>query len=397
LPIEAFKFFVAFDGEPYLAIVLSVYANLSISETFQKDEVAENLGSSAAEFSSLMVRHWDSWGTYSKRNHIFLAKLHVNSSGLFSCNQTNVIDIMKGYEMDCPGKGVGQGAEEFSISPDGTYLSFAARKTYDDKTQKKDFAWTTDVAVYLVDLVSLLNPHSSHVIEIVSDKSSHAVNTHPIFSTDNRKVYFLSMTRPGYESDKLSLSCYDIEKKSLSSVTGDVDLSIQSIETCDDIHTLFVVSQYKAVSRLFRLHIDDNDSLTSIEVMKGDNSCLSVTHSKSMIYYLESSLTKPSEIMMVDVMNAKFNAFTSFKIDFKEVEGEGETLQSLGMPFVKEVFNPAPQFSNGDKLMPQFTQHYFQGGGMDIVHCWYAPPIDCGIREDKVPLLLIVHGGPQGM
>lgn len=66
---------------------------------------------------------------------------------------------------------------------------------------------------------------------------------------------------------------------------------------------------------------------------------------------------------------------------------------------VWSIYCPCPQFSNGDITMPETTQYYFRGGGGDLVHAWYLPP--CGVDVSSaevasVPLVLIIHGGPQG-
>lgn len=396
LPIETFKFFIGFDGEPYIAFCSSVYADATISETVERDRNTAALGTSGTVFSALMVRHWDTWGAYVKRNHIFISKLEINSSGLFLFNERSVTDVMMGLEVDCPGKGAGQGGEDFSISPDGHYLAFAARKVSQYKTQKKDFAWSTDVGLYLVYLPALLqgaNESFNH-FELISDVNSKATNTYPVFSYDSKAIFFLSMKRPAYESDKKSLSCYEIEKKMLHSITDEIDLSFDSIEVGYDNYTVYLNAQYKAINRIFRLHLNDCFSLTSIDVMRGDDSRFSITMSNTALFYLESSVSKPFEIRMIEISHLENDIFDIFTFDLRNEVGRA-AISSSELRFSREVFNPCPHFSNGDKFIPAPEQFYFAGGGGDLVHYWYFPPAE-RIEGQKYPLLLIIHGGPQG-
>ena len=72
-------------------------------------------------FDSLLVRHWDTWNCYSKRNHLFLCPLQVTAEGNLSAQTDDLVDLMLGLEADCPPKPFG-GSEEFSVSPDGQVI-----------------------------------------------------------------------------------------------------------------------------------------------------------------------------------------------------------------------------------------------------------------------------------
>jgi hypothetical protein len=386
LPIETFHYFNSPDGKPYVACVFNVFHDRSIDETSKI--LAEQAGqSSGVTFDKLMVRHWDNWGTYSKRNHVFLCPLDVSSDGDLSLNTQSSVDIMFGLESDCPGKGPGGGREEFSVSSDGFHLAFSARRTIDGK-QRHDFSWSTGISIYIASLASFYNGNPVSITEI-SDLNSDAYNGQPTFSPDSKALAYLAMTRAQYESDKLVLCIYDIESKRTVRVTEDLDLSFQSIEWSGD--HIYSTAQYMASTRVFRIAIDDDLRLKSIDILIGDESKSSpVLADFSKIVYLESSLTKPSEVKLA-MTNECFRSFV-----FVSPKCEDASLSiSDDMRLFREIYCPCPHYQNGDNVMPEVSQHYFPGANGEPVHCWFLRPEASDMNGAKIPLILVVHGGPQ--
>ena len=74
------------------------------------DKERQESEGSGMVFDQLFVRHWDTWNCYEKRNHIFVAKLNVASSGLLELRQEaqkEATDLMFGLHTDCPAKPFG--------------------------------------------------------------------------------------------------------------------------------------------------------------------------------------------------------------------------------------------------------------------------------------------------
>lgn len=67
------------------------------------------------------MRHWDNWGTYEKRNHVFLCPLEITSSGLLKAEESALIDLMFGLETDCPGKGMTLGKFSRTFCDESVY------------------------------------------------------------------------------------------------------------------------------------------------------------------------------------------------------------------------------------------------------------------------------------
>jgi hypothetical protein len=94
-------------------------------------------------FDSLMVRHWDTWDCYDKRNHVFVAPLTVSPSGSLEASTLTLSDLMGGLATDCPPKPFG-GAEEYETSPEGDVMVLTCRRVTDEKRQPRDMAWSSE-------------------------------------------------------------------------------------------------------------------------------------------------------------------------------------------------------------------------------------------------------------
>lgn len=94
-------------------------------------------------FDSLMVRHWDTWNCYEKRNHVFVTPLTVSSSGHLEASSNTLSDLMSGLASDCPPKPFG-GAEEYEPSPEGDLMALTCRRVTPSKEQPADMAWSSE-------------------------------------------------------------------------------------------------------------------------------------------------------------------------------------------------------------------------------------------------------------
>lgn len=426
LPIICYKIFVGPNDQIMMAVALEVFPSLSLKETAEKDMTDKEDGSSGILFDKLMVRHWDNWGTYQKRNHIFICPLDITPEGLFMAKEDKLIDIMFGLETDCPGKAPGHGEEDFCISSNGIQIAMSCRRTNAvDGSQLSSMAWETDEPVYLVDISTAYGSeaqNSKYELKLISGVHCLGANMQPSFSPDDKLISFTSMERRGYESDKRQIKTYNIAKDAVSCLTNEMDLSFESMAWHTD-STLYCTAQYRGSSRIFRLELnvsingDDESSLKSCEVMTGDESrhSLAITKisqrgegvtTRSYLYFIQSSLSRPNEIMMVDITSESTVArdlplFTTFQFEriVEEVEIE---VKSIYQPLsLHSIFDPCPQYTNGDVASIDVKQHYFKGANDDLVHAWYLPPIGLDIDLDaadtpSAPLVLIVHGGPQG-
>lgn len=95
-------------------------------------------------FDSLMVRHWDTWNCYEKRNHVFVTPLTVSSCGCLVVSPASPLtDLMADLAADCPPKPFG-GAEEYQPAPEGDVMVLTCRRVTDTKQQPTDMAWSSE-------------------------------------------------------------------------------------------------------------------------------------------------------------------------------------------------------------------------------------------------------------
>ena len=248
----------------------------------------------------------------------------------------------------------------------------------------------------------------------VSNSEFLAGNASPVFSPDSKFVAFLSMRRTNFESDRYRISIYDIEQDRLHALTEDIDIAFQSIlwSMEDGKYIIYACGGFLASTRLFRLELNVSDmKVANVEIMVGDESRADIHLVGSYLYYLESSLIKPIEMKRLPLSKVA-QVFNSFKFEKPSAEGE-HSLTWLDRPdVVQEVYCPSAKFTNGDITMPHVTQFYFSGAQDEMVHAWYMAPVlkdmdfDTPIytplsaqvkdNDKKIPLLVIIHGGPQG-
>ena len=491
LGVESFKVFRGTGTKIWMLCVLGVYPGCSPQETVARDKQKQG-GSSAMVFDHLMVRHWDTWNCYEKRNHLFLCQLRVRADGSLSAPTEGLYDLMLNWESDCPSKPFG-GAEEYNPSPDGTQVAMACRRVGEAVRdspllpQPRDFAFSTCVSLYMLTIpVKLWEMERAAVDaahnemftwQMVSDDKNLAVATSPAWSPDGRKIAYLSMHRPLYESDHTQIVMYDLATQKLENVSKDVDLSFGSLEwdaveeptraapavagsaakltpagrdkqystmalaaasamtESDRLdlpeekapdqyeYKLYSTAQYRGSGRVFRFNLLENSegmSISSLSVMAGDESRSGVTlcsttnaftkNQERMLYYTESTLTSPNVLKAARLnvtlgSNALFQPF----VFAESTLGEGVVESSEQSPYIRDIHCPNPQYLNGDMVLPRMRQYYFassDGKGGDahgLVHCWYLPPVNMQEREQEnsaaagsVPLVLIIHGGPQG-
>src|SRR5207247_1749372 len=162
----------------HIALTAEVYPDADMAETAKRDKAKADSPTKAMKFDRLLVRHWDAWKD-GKRSHVFV--IPVSTAGQAS-SATQAIDLMKGVDADCPTKPFG-GAEEFNWAPDGKELAYTAQLG-------DDFAWSTDLNVYLV-------PVSGGLAKCITTDNK-ATDTSPVYSPDGRMIAYRAMARPGF-------------------------------------------------------------------------------------------------------------------------------------------------------------------------------------------------------
>ena len=318
------------------------------------------------------------------------------------------------------------------MSPEGTHIAMSFRRPLAPDTngihaQPKDAAWTTDTGIY----ISKISGGDSKVSVTSEPKlisgESRTYNKCPVFSPNGRYIAYLAMDRPGYESDKQSIKIYDIITETttlLAWSNGEViDLSFGSVCWSQDSSTIYSTAVHRGVNRIFKLFLsgirpseDSADDLCSrvavqqLLTMHGIKSYAEPhvvqVEGAEYLYYLQSSFSSPNELMRLQLSSSSiesigrtvFAPISEYDLSScRDISDYGDTSQAqLRAQFIHTT---CPEYSNGDIAAPTVTEHYFKGAKGDLVHAFYLPPVGMDVSslaDAAVPLLLIVHGGPQG-
>ena len=324
------------DGKR-IAFSAEVYPDCpDLACTADRDKKRADDPVSARVFERLPIRHWDEWED-GKRRHIFVWPVAGGTP----------VDIMKGADADSPIKPFG-GTEDFSWSPDGRSIVFAAKMT------PKYEAWSTDNDIYLA-------AADGSGYRCLSD-DNEAEDSVPLFSPDGRSIAWLAMERPTYEADRRRVVLYDIAARRRRVLTEAWDRSPGSLAWLANGGALMVTAEDEAHDRIFRVDLDGK--VTPLPVA-GSDSALAVARGDRLVF-LRQSMLAPAEVYASHLDGRDARALTSVN---------AARLASIRMS-TPEGF-------------------WFAGAGGDRVHGWLLRPFGFETGR-KYPIAFLVHGGPQG-
>ncbi len=305
------------------------------------DAKAANAGSGRA-YDRIFVRHWSSWEVNDEYSRIFVYDLTANGQ----LDAQSGRDILKNLEGDAPTKPFG-GGEEISWSPDSSTIAFTLRIANADEPR------STNTDIYLASADG-----TGPVVNITADNL--ATDTMPIFSPDGSKIAYAAMARPGYESDKLTLTILDINAQTRKSLTSAWDRSVGSIIWEQDGNGLIVTVQDVLDHPAYRVDANSGNAVR----LTGPGNVRNVTPlGRASYVYTRNDLNTPTDIYIQRGRAAPRNLSNANSARLAKIDRVS-----------------AERFS-------------FAGAGGDTVWGQIIKPE--GV-EGKLPLLFLVHGGPQG-
>ncbi len=291
--------------------------------------------------TDLMYRHWDTWedGAYS---HIFVADFQ---DGTFS----EGTDIMPGEPYDSPLKPFG-GMEEIAWVPDGTAIAYTCKKL-----TGIDYTFSTNSDIYLYDLGS---GETRNLTEGMPgyDKA-------PFFSPDGSRMYWLSMERATFESDKDRLFEMDMATGNKRYLTEDWDYSPAGLAWEDDGQTLLFTGGVESTFQLFRMNVA---TANPEAITEGDHDYHSVAVAGDRLIATRVDMAHPQEIFSVDPLTG----------EAEELSFENKALmEQVTLPVIKKRWVTTVD----NKQM--------------LVWAIYPPHFD---PSQPYPAVMFMTGGPQG-
>ena len=416
-------------GPQQLFFCCEVYPTLSIAETAARDKdlaAQKAAGANAMSFTSLPVRHWDSWAD-GKRNHLFAADTRRRSGGW---EIEEPADLLAGLDTDCPLKPFG-GCEDYSVAPDGSSVVYCARPA-----AAADEAWSTNTNLFLHVLrgvFSLDTPRRGPrtpgaVVAGFSDEEgddpddvpsspavaklghSHAAgsltmgnegyDTNPRFSPDGQLVAFLSMAIPGYEADTNHLKIFDLRSGSRRRVELPPSFvgELRDIAWAPDGTAIFATADERGCSRLFRIEIAGG-AVQELGLPHGISGMVVVPPSNHRSTVAETTTVAVASEPRLVFLQASFHA----PAELYTCTGAGLQLTKLSAANDEKL----GQIQFGPEPTEIFCQPPLEGEGESgavgkdqpqPVHSWLFQPLgfDPADTATQYPMAVIVHGGPQG-
>jgi len=286
----------------------------------------------------LLYRHWTFYKD-GKRFHTFL----------YNIESDEYTDLTPGH-MDAPAFLTGGGHGGFDVSPDGTELCVVANADPNEwETTNKDL-WIVPIA--------------GGELKNITDENE-AYDADPRYSPNGRYIAYIMQKAPRFEADLVRLVVYDRESGEKTDLTGEFDYWVGDFEWSRNSKEIYFTAQYQGTNPLYKIDIK-NKKIKEIVNFRTINS-FDVSPDGKKVVVSRRAISEPNEIW-----TSKMNGKSKERLTFfnKPVEDE------VDIRPVQEMWIESP---TGKKI-----------------HTWVVTPHDFDPSK-KYPLILNVHGGPQGM
>jgi dipeptidyl aminopeptidase/acylaminoacyl peptidase len=336
-----------------IAFTAEVYPGLTPEQTAAKDKEKDAGKSKARIFDGLMIRHWSTWDE-GKRSHLFVADAQTGTAN----------DLIPKWTANVPPGPFG-GSNDYAFSPDGAELAFTSEPL-------KDFAWSTNTDIWTI-------PASGGEPKNITADNLGA-DAQPSYSPDGKLFAWVKQETPQYEADLWVLTVRDrtsgraikmgtrLDRPVLGYTWGAKVLNTKQGDwevlwaTIDDQGTEPIVS--------FGINISEPEIRTGVDyprvVSGGINQGVQVVPDTKTLIVVRSTANTPGELF--------------------KTGSDGSGLTAL-------THHNTPLISQLDLAKAEgFT---FSGADGDQVAGWIIKPPGFDPSK-KYPVLLLIHGGPQG-
>ena len=325
-----------------IAVSMEVFSDCQdLACTSKRLEETAAKKSTGMVYEHLFVRHWDTWKD-GRRSQLFTATIGNDGYAGMPVKVTREIDG------DVPSKPFG-GSEEYTWSPDGKSLVFAARIAGNSEP------WSTNFDLYHV-------PADASAAPVNLTGDNPAWDTGPVFSADGRTLYYLAMTRPGFEADRFALMEKQLSNGATREIAPDWDFSPHGITLSADGKRIYAAVDDTGNHPIHIIDIASGKArrLPGVGMVEGFDL------GRDTLVFTRSTLTSPAQVYAA------------------RPDGSGERVLS--------AFN---QQALADVRLGEYEQFSFAGWNGEAVHGYVVKPWNHAPGV-KYPVAFIIHGGPQG-
>jgi dipeptidyl aminopeptidase/acylaminoacyl peptidase len=294
---------------------------------------------------NLLYRHWTEW-TPATRSHLFIVS--ADGSGLR--------DITTGVKYDVPPGPFG-GSEAYAFSPDGEELTYSA------KDQGRTDAWSTDVNLYTV--------RASGGAPIVITAANTGADQNPVYSPDGRTILYASQARAGFESDRWRLMAYDRASHTSRELLPTWDRNADAYAFSPRGDAIYIGAVDASRNKIYRITRAGAgwSSTPQLLTPRANNFSVNVSADGRTIAWLQDAAERPAEVYVA-------------------------TVGADGLGKVRQLTHENDALLANLKLNP-IEDFWFKGADGDSVQGLLLKPPQYQPGK-KYPVLLLVHGGPQG-
>ena len=326
------------DGK-WIAFVSSVYPDCKDDDCNKKrDEERESSKVKARLYTKLLYRHWTAWWD-GKRSHLFV----VSADGGMPR------DLTPREDYDVPPFNLGA-PEAIAFSPDSQEICFTANTDRDE-------ALSTNGDLFTVPLSGTAAPQ--RIAQNPGDDWG------PAYSRDGKWIAYRSQKTAGYESDLWRLMLYDRATKQHRELMPQFDNWVESYAWAPDSRSLYFTADDRVELPLYNVAAKPGsapreilpDSYIPEFVVSGDGRALVFTR---------TSLTMPAEIFVAEADGGGVRQLTHHNAEF---------LAPLDLAKPETFTFPGAENTPVEGILLR------------------PPHFDAA---KKYPLLLLIHGGPQG-
>jgi dipeptidyl aminopeptidase/acylaminoacyl peptidase len=324
------------DGK-WLAFTSDVYADCDNDDCNKKrDEQAESSKVKAHIITRLLYKHWDEWRDM-KRTHVFV----VSSKG------GTARDLTTG-DFDSPPYAAASGVD-YAFSPDSTEIAYIRNP---DKVE----ATSTNSDIYVAPVAG--GPAKNITVR------NRGYDASPVYTRDGKFILYRSQATAGFEADRWRIMAYNRAAGTNVELTKGFDLQVDELVVSPDGNSIYFTAGDRGKSPIFRIPIGGGVPQKVLPDIFA--SSVHITPDGRSLVFASSSMTSPTEIYRANIDGSGVTPLSS---------ANSQTMARANLKPAEEV---------------EWT-----GAVGRKVHGYIVKPNNFDPSR-KYPLLVLIHGGPQG-